>query len=157
MANTVTDSFASPTALTISLGGLASSTTGVGRQSTIVDNTTNKYQTVELSVHIKLGTSPTGNKSAQVYFIRDNNDGTPIRDDSAGASDAALTVLNAPLIGILVDKTSPSTGDLLEGNFIVNDPGPKWGIAIVHDTAVNLDATNGNHVISFIGKNPVIN
>ena len=156
MANEIKDKFASVTALTISLASLATSTSGVGRQSAIVDNTTNKYQDIELSVHIKQGTSPTANKSVQVYLIRDNNDSTPIRDDTAGASDAALTVLNAPLIGILANKSSPATGDILEGNFIISRPGPKWGIAIVHDTGVNLDSTGSNHVISFIGLNPEI-
>lgn len=156
MANVVLDKYASVVALTITLGSLATSTTGVGRQSTIVDNTTNRYQDILLSVSIKQGTSPTGNKSVQIYLIRDNNDGTAILDDNAGVSDAALTVLNAPLIGTLINKSSPSTGDVLAGNFLITRPGPKWGIAIVHDTGVNLDSTNGNHVVSYIGLNPEI-
>jgi hypothetical protein len=156
MANLVLDKFASPTALTITVASLASSIAGVGRQSGIVDNTTNRYQDILLNVNIKQGTSPTGNKSVQIYLIRDNNDGTPIRDDGAGASDAALTLLNAPLIGVLINKASPSTGDVLKGNFLISRPGPKWGIAIVHDTVATLDATGSNHVISFIGMNPEI-
>lgn len=156
MANEIKDKFSTPAALTITLASLASSTTGVGRQSTIVDNTTNRYQDILLAVSIKLGTSPTGSKSVQIYLIRDNNDTTPIRDDNAGASDAAFTVLNAPLIGVLMDKSSPSTGDVLAGNFLINKPGPKWGIAVVHDTGVALDATGSNHVISYTGVDPEV-
>ena len=156
MANEVKDKYAAVSALTITLASLASSTSGVGRQSTIVDNTTARYQDIELSVKITQGTSPTGNRSVSIYLIRDNNDSTPIRDDSAGASDAALTVLNAPLIGVLVNTGSPSTGEVLQGNFLITRPGPKWGIAVVHDTGVNLDSTGGNHVVSYIGLNPEI-
>lgn len=52
--------FDASTALTISLGGLASSTVGAGRQSDIVDNTVNRYQDVLLFVKLKQGTTPTG-------------------------------------------------------------------------------------------------
>ena len=156
MAYAVLDKFATPAALTITLASLASSVAGVGRQSGIVDNTTNRYQDILLSLSIKQGTSPTGNKSIQVYLIRDNNDGTPIRDDSAGVADAAITVLSASLVGILINKATPSTGDVLKANFLISRPGPKWGIAIVHDTVAALDATGGNHVVSYIGMNPEI-
>lgn len=156
MANEIKDLIGASTALTITLASLATSTAGVGRQSTIVDNTTARYQLITLYFKIKLGTSPTGNKSVQVYFIFDDNNATNHRTDGAGASDAGLTVLNAPLIGVMIDKASPATGDLLYGEFKVKNPGPKWGIAIVHDTGVNLDATEGNHWYRYVGSNPEV-
>jgi hypothetical protein len=151
MANAIKPLHASVSALTITLASLASSTSGVGRQSTIVDNSTNRYKRIQLSISTKLGTSPTGPRGVYIHLIRSNNDGTPILDDAAGASDAAHTVLNAPLVGVLMTKTSPATGDVLAGNFIIENPGPKWGVSINHDTGVNLDSTGGNHVVSFIG------
>lgn len=156
MANEIKDKFATSTALTITVAGLASSTTGVGRQSTIVDNTTNRYQDILLFVKIRQGTSPTGSRAVYIYLIRDDNDGTAYRSDGAGASDAALTVQNAQLIGVLRNKAAPSTGDDLYGEFLIQRPGPKWGVAIVHDTGVNLDADAGDHFVRFIGLNPEV-
>lgn len=156
MANEIKDKFASSAALTITLASLASSSSGAGRQSDIVDNTTNRYQAVLIYIKIKLGTSPTGSKGVYVYLIRDDNNGTNHRSDGAGASDAALTVQNAQLIGVMADKASPATGDVLYGEFLVERPGPKWGIAIVHDTGVNLDSTGGNHWARYVGLNPEV-
>lgn len=153
MANAILDKFATTTAFTITLASLASSTSGVGRQSTIVDNSTNRYSQVLVYIKIKQGTSPTGNKGAYVYLIR--SDGTH-RSDGAGATDAAWTALNAQLIGTLINKSSPATGDLMYGEFLVDHPGPEWGIGIVHDTVAALDATEGNHRYYWVGINPEV-
>ncbi len=154
MANEIRDLHDASTALTITLASLATSTVGVGRQSTIVDNTTNLYMDILVYVKIELGTSPVGDKSVQVYIILDDNHATNHRSDGAGASDAGLTILNATLIDVMRDLSSPSTGDILYGEFLVNRPGPKWGIAITHDTGVNLDSTGSNHWVRFVGINP---
>jgi hypothetical protein len=156
MANEVLDKFDASTAFTITLASLASSAAGVGRQATIVDNTTNRYTKIELSIKLKQGTNPTGSKKAMVYLIKVDNHATAHRSDGAGATDAAFTVLNAPLIGVMRNKAAPSTGDLLYGEFTIHNPGPKWGIAIVHDTGVNLDSTEANHWARWVGSNPEI-
>jgi hypothetical protein len=70
--------------------------------------------------------------------------------------DAGLTVLNARVIGRLVNKASPSTGDVLQGEFLIDKPGPSWGIAVVHDTGANLDATGGNHAVRWVSVDPEI-
>ncbi len=150
MATLKDSTYNAPAALTITLASLASSVAGVGRQSTIVDNTSTKYNLIELSVNTKMGTSPTANGLVLIYLIRDNNDGTAIIDDSAGVSDAGLTVVNAPLAGILRNPDG-TTGNVLKCNFILRDVGPKWGVAVVNSSGVALDATGGNHVISWAG------
>jgi hypothetical protein len=53
-------------------------------------------------------------------------------------------------------KASPATGDNIVGDFEIYDPGPTWGLLIVHDTGVALNSTEGNHVISYIGDNPEV-
>lgn len=151
MPSEIKDKFGSSTAFTITLASLAN---GSARQSTIVDNTTDRFSRVIVYTKIKQGTSPTGNKTVTAYLIRDDNNGTNHRTDAAGASDAAITILNAPLIGILNNKSSPSTGDVLYGEFIIDNPGPKWGIVIQNDTGVNLDSTGSNHWARFVGINP---
>lgn len=153
MANAIKEKYSSSAGFTISLAGLASSTAGVGRQSTLIDNSTTGYKRILIYLKLKLGTSPTGNRSAFVYAIR--GDGT-LRSDGAGASDAALTVLNAQPLGIMANKASPSTGDLLYGEFVLEDPGPEWGIAIVHNTGVNLDADEGDHDYNWVGVLPEV-
>jgi hypothetical protein len=156
MANLIKDKWSSPVALTISLGSLASSTTGAGRQSTIVDNTSNQHESVLVAVSIKLGTSPVANTLVYAYLIRDDNAGTPIRSDGAGASDAAWTAKNAQVIGTLATGPSPATGDVLSEVFLVRRPGPKWGVGIVNSSGVPLNSTGGNHAVEYSGGNPEV-
>ncbi|MBK7338516.1 MAG: hypothetical protein IPJ00_21240 [Saprospirales bacterium] len=132
---------------------MASSTAGVGRQSTLINNATTRYRRVIVYLNIKQGASPTGGRFLYVYGIR--GDGT-IRSDGAGASDAAFTRLNAVELGVLANKASPSTGDLLTGEFVFENPGPEWGIAIVHDIVASLDGTEGNHAYTWVGVNPEV-
>lgn len=151
MPSEIKDKFGSSTALTITVASLAN---GSARQSTIVDNTTDRFSRVIVYAKIKQGTSPTGNRTVTAYLLRDDNNGTNHRTDGAGSSDAAITVLNAQLIGIMNNKSSPSTGDVLYGEFTIDNPGPKWGIAIQNDTGVSLDSTGSNHWVRFVGINP---
>jgi hypothetical protein len=144
--NTVLDKIATEANFTITLASLASSTSGVGRQSTLLTNASPAHMGVIIHVKVKQGTSPTSNRAVYVYFIR--SDGT-LRDDSAGASDAGLTVKNLQPIMTLWNGASAATGDVLQGSVYVEHPGTEWGIAIVHDTAVNLDSTEGNHGYSY--------
>lgn len=154
--STITDAYGSLNTITITLASLADSSTGVGRQSTIVDNTTDKYQDVLVYISVKLGTSPTSNGIVYVYLIRDDGSGSPMRSDNAGASDAGLTVKNAELIGCLASGASPSTGDVLTDAFLIRRPGPKWGIAVVNNSGVSLNSTGGNHVAKYLGLIPTI-
>lgn len=150
--STVKDSaYNVPTAFTIALASLANSAAGVGRQSAEIDNTTTRFNRILVSASIKLGTTPTASGVAYLYLIRNNNATTPLRDDNAGAADAAITIKNAQLIGTISAGTAPATGDVLTENFIINDVGPKWAIALVNSTGVSLDATAANHTISYSG------
>lgn len=148
--------YSAVTALTITLASLATSTVGVGRQSTIFDNRTTRYKRILLFISIKQGTTPTGNKGVYIFLIRDNFDTTPIRDDGAGATDAAHTVVSLTPIKTIINKAAPSTGDVLSGTVMIEEPGPGFGVTINHDTVAAFDATGSNHVISFIGINDQI-
>ena len=150
---TIKDSYASPASITITLASLANSTVGVGRQGTLVDNTTNLYTSAIISVNIKMGTTPTANGLVFVYLIRSNNDGTAIIDDGAGTTDAALTIVSSIPLGSLRNPDA-TTGNVLKQNFDTRpfgSLGPKWTIAIVNSSGAALDSTAGNHVISYIG------
>lgn len=151
--STVKSSYATIAAFTLTLASLASSTSGVGRQSTLVDNTTNLYLAAQISLRLKMGTSPTANSLIYVYLIRSNND-TPIIDDEGGASDAGITIVNAVPLGTILCSAS-TTGAFYDGFFDTQalgiDLGPKWGIAVVNSTGVAFDATEGNHLKKWIG------
>lgn len=150
---TLKEALAAIASFTITLGSLAN---GSGRQGTLVDNTTNLAIGAYISVSIKLGTSPTANTTVSIYLIRSDNNTTAIEDDGAGASDAAWTQKNAVPIMILTTGGSPATGDVLKGVVYVPNLGPKFTVGVVNNSGVALDATNGNHVISYIGVTETI-
>lgn len=156
MPNELKDKFAGSSALTISLGSLADDG---GRQSTLVDNTTARYQ--DLLIYVKLTTNtttaPDGDSTCELYLLRGDADATTEHvTDGAGASDAALTVVNAPLVGVVRTKSTPAAGDILYGEFLVHRPGPKWGVAVVNRTGQSLSATGGDHWVRYVGLNPEV-
>jgi hypothetical protein len=153
MANEIKDKFGTSTALTITLASLGNS---AGRQSTLVDNTANRYQDLILFVNVKTANSPNANSIIEVYLIRSDNDGTEHRDDGAGTADAALTPLNAQLVGALRSSGAPGTGETLKGSFLVHRPGPEWGVAVYNRTGQTLDATGTNHWARYVGLNPEV-
>lgn len=137
--------------ITITLGSLPSSTTGVGQQGAIIDNSTTRYKRASLKGKITLGTSPTVG-AVYIYAIKGEKTGGVYRTDGAGATDAGFTVLNARLLDVYATKASPATGDVINIDCIFEDLGPEWTIAVVHTTGVNLNSTNGNHVIEYRGE-----
>ncbi len=142
------------TAMTITLASLATSTVGVGRQSTMISNTDNA-QMVRVFFKVTLGTSPTTNKSIQFYLLNgDDPSSSNIRTDAADASDAGITIYTAPLVFII--QTDSTTGRIYRGSFLIRNPGPEWGIAVVHDTAVNLHATGGSHELRYVIENQTV-
>lgn len=150
---TVSELLGTPTTLTITLASLANSAAGVGRQSTLVDNTTDLFIAIQLYLNIMTGTTPTANSLLYVYLIRQNNTGTPIADDGAGTTDAGITIVNAQLIGVILCPSATSNVPLkktIDVSFAGMVPA-KWGIAIVNASGVALNATGGNHVVSFTG------
>lgn len=151
MANEIKQKFGTPAALTMTIAALASSTAGVGRQSTTVDNSTTRYQKLVIMAKVTTGTSPTTAKSIKLYLIR--SDGT-YYTDGAGASDAALTVVNAQLIAAVATIATNDKPYYLEAT--IYDPPDEWGVAIVHDTGVNLNSTGGNHYVRYVGMNPEV-
>src|SRR5688572_1242992 len=151
--NDILQVFGTTTAFTVTVASLATSASGVGRQATLITNTSPGVPGAFIGVKIKLGTSPTANTAVFVYAIR--GDGT-IRDDGAGASDAAWTRKSAELIGVLFAGSAPATGDVLQGIFYLANPGKEFGVGISHNTGVNLDSTGGNHTVEYTLDNPQV-
>lgn len=166
---TLSTSYASitdTTALSITLASLATSSTLVaGRQSAVVDNTSNLFLDALLSGQIMTGTSPTGGRievwawgllkqasSAETY---------PVAGSSAlGASDAAATfdaeqkralrLVKSIVVNTTSDRAYPilpiSVASLFGGVL------PSfWGVWVTHSTGVNLNSTAGNHWLHHLG------
>lgn len=150
----ILDTYASLQTLTLSIASLATSTTGVGRQSTLVDNSSTNYTSA--LVYLKIftgGLAHTPNTLINVYLLRRDNNS--VGDDGIGATDAAATFVNAPILGnILVNASNVSTS--YYGVFDTSPLGPlgpQWGIGIVNQTGAALGGTESNHLKNWIGIN----
>ena len=128
---------------TITLAGLAS---GAARQSTIVANANARAAAL---IYLRLKSSagaPASGTIYELYLIRDDGV-TTLRTDNAGAADAAITIVNAQLIGTLVVTNTAAanfTGDF--DTAPLGPLGPKWGIAVKNSTDQALDAVEASHV-----------
>lgn len=151
---TIRDTFASLATLTMSLASLATSSVGVGRQSTLIDNTTARYTSAMVYLKVWTGVlAHTPNSLLNVYLLRGDNN--TIIDDNAGASDAALTVKNAPLLGNI--QVTASTASVSYNGVFDTSPlgplGPQWGIALVNVSGAALGGIESNHLKNYIGIN----
>lgn len=143
------------TAFTITLASLA---TGNARQSTMVSNKTSVNADGSgfpaAMVYLKIesgGSAPTAGTLYEVYLLRgDDPTSSNYRTDGAGASDAAITIENAQLLGTIV--VTATTNKNFYGEFDtapLGPLGPEWGIAIKNNTGQSLNATEGNHLKEF--------
>lgn len=144
--------------MTITLASLASSSTLLaGRESTEVDNSTNKYLDYLLSGQIMTGTTSTvGLIEVWVWgLIKD----TPTRPLNFTGSDAALTLGSAEvkaaglrLAASIANNTTSNIGYAfppisiasLFGGLMPN----RFGLFVTHSTVAVLNATGGNHFLS---------
>lgn len=156
----IKEEYAASAALTITLASLASSITWiVGRESTEVDNSTNKYLDYLLSGKITVGTTPNAATQIRVYAWGLMED-TPTRPINVAGSDAGLTPTGGqsvidPLFKLAavmstVDTTSDRTywfGPLSIAVLFGGQMPKRFGVWVTHNTNVVLNATGGNHAI----------
>lgn len=149
MANEIQTKLDAWTDFTITLASLASA---AGRQSTIVTNT-NKRPAALVLVRISPGTAPTAGTVYEIYLLR--GDGTN-RTDLAGASDAALSPVNAQLLGVLVNPGSTTDVEDVFDTAPLGPLGTEWGILVKNATNQALDGTEGNHIKKYATYLPEI-
>jgi hypothetical protein len=131
---------------TITLSSLAN---GSARQSTIVANTsttTGRRRAALIFMKIESGGSaPTNGAIYEIFMLRGDDSGN--RTDGAGASDAAITIQNAQLIGTLaVTATTNAFFQDMFDTAPLGQLGTEFGIAVRNSSAQALNATEGNHV-----------
>lgn len=160
---TVTPSYATPAAITISLASLASSSDWTaGRESDAVDNSTNKYVDALVSGKVRVGTTPTINTFINIYIYAQHDD-TPTYQDVFDGTDSAETVTSAGVLAgvvkllgsLFVSATTTDRDYFLAPTSVAQLFGgvlPKrWGLFVAHNTGVNLNSTGGNHEFKYTG------
>lgn len=161
---TATINYSSNTAITMDLANLGSSTTFVaGRESSQIDNTTNKYTDAIVSGTISVGTTPTANTQINVYvWGADTSLATTALDVLDGA-DSAETLTNTGVLSALrfgaTVSVSAATSDvaypILPFSVAARFGGvmPKfWGLFVAHNTVAALRNTAVNtNSLEFVG------
>jgi hypothetical protein len=166
---TLSASLGAKTALTITLASLASSSSFVaGRESNQVDNTSDLYLDALLEGFVTVGTSPTVGQIL-VYVWGSNDSLATTAKDVLDGTDSAETLTSVAIgYGFLklakslnVDATTSNVRFDFGVESVANILGvtvlPKyWGVFVTHNTVAVLNATGGNHAISYSGvKNTV--
>ena len=152
-ATTLTPAYSAVTTHTITLASLASdSNLLAGQQGTAIDNTSELADDSMVGGKVTTGTSPTATKQIEIWAFG-SYDGTSY-SAGAGASNAGFTPVTKTLMALLqvIPTTSTSNQLYVWGPFSVarafGGTMPKnWGIYVVHNTGVNLNATAGNHEV----------
>lgn len=141
MASDIKAKYGTSTALTITLNSLAHSTTA-GRQSTVVDNSSDLALDAHVTVIAAMAAGTPGVDKAIYVFAFGSEDGTNY-GDPAGASDAAITlrsptnlrligVISTPDAGALTYKSQPMSVAAAFGGILPR----KWGIVVQNMTNV---------------------
>jgi hypothetical protein len=153
-------SYAASVALTITLDGLASSSTFlVGQESTVVDNTTNLYVDGRLTARIRTGTTPTVDTEIRLYGYTALDDTPTYPDTITGTNgtrtltnayilDSGLISLGATAVSAASNITYPIRCLTVAEAFGVHPK--RLGVFAVHNTVAALHAT-GPHVVTYIG------
>lgn len=149
--------YGTSTAITCTLGGLASSAT-VGRGCVAVDNTANLFVDCMLTVRVKTSASALANDFSCYVYLYGSEDGTLYSGDGVTyGTDASVTVavpsnLKGPYViacpgtavqyTLVVGSVASAFGGILPR---------KWGFVLVNYTGQALDATEGNFQKSYTG------
>lgn len=143
-------------ALTITLASLAS---GSARESTVVDNTSNKFLDALVQLKIKAGGSGTAATGYVNVYAYGTVDGGTTYGEGATGADAGITLVsptNLRLIGRLnvvanavTYKGNPMSVAAAFGGVLPD----KWGIVVENQSGGTLDTTGSNHAAVYQGVN----
>lgn len=144
-------------ALTITLTSLADSSTA-GRESTVVDNSSNKFLDALVTCKIKTQNSGSiASPSAVFVYVYATVDGGSEYPDTVTGSDAAITLNNPTqlqLVGTVYAAAINTTykgGPWSIASLYGGRMPEKWGIVVVNDTGTALTSTGSDHVVEYQG------
>lgn len=149
--------YGSVSTITMTLASLASDTSLVaGRASTAVDNTTDDAIDALVGGFITTGTTPTASRQIEIWLYG-SYDGTEYSGGATGV-DANLTPQGSAkstlrLVTIILTNATSNQkytwGPFSVANAFGGVMPPAWGVYIVHNTGVALNATAGNHEVQY--------
>lgn len=160
--STSTVNYAASAAIACGVASLATSSTFVaGRESDVVDNTTNKYLDALLSGKVTVGTTPTVNTQILVYVfgLVDDTEYPDVMDGTDSAETLTSVGVGQGFLKLAatlaVDSTTsdrtypfgPISVAALFGGILPK----KWGCFVTHNSGVNLNATASNHELNYVG------
>lgn len=145
----VKNAYAAKATITITLTSLAN---GSGRESTVIDNTTNKYLDALLRVKTLAQAGCTTLIDIYVYAAL----GDTTYTDAATGTDAAFTSANrrnSPYLGsVQMNTTTSVTGGVFSVASAFKGTLPdKWGLLVLNTCGGTLSATAGDHVLEYEG------
>lgn len=153
---TATVNYSSNTAITMDLANLATSSTFLaGRESSQIDNTSNKFVDALVSGTVSVGTTPTANTVIGIYVYGAETSLATTPLDVLDGTDSAETLTNAGILAALKLGASVAVpANTSDVQYIVlpfsvaslfGGVMPKfWGLFVSHNTAVNLRNTAVN-------------
>lgn len=141
--------YGAKTAITVTLTSLANA---AARESTVVDNTVNKY--LDARVRVKTNGLAGGGSSLDVYVYSALSDTS--YSDGATGTDAAFTAANRLnskyLDSVVLNGATAVVAELRSIAACFGGIMPsKWGLIFVNRTGQALSATAGDHVIEYQG------
>lgn len=158
---TVTTNYAAAASLTLTVTSLAD---GGYRESTAVDNSTNKYVDALVGGKIQIG-APSADGTIAIYAYG-SYDGTEYTAGVTG-TDGTITwgttgstgldgYLNLPLLGVVSVDATDDNDDCRWGPFSVAQAfggvlPTKWGVIVKNSTGASLHATGTNNECQFMG------
>lgn len=130
--------------LTITMAGVVAN---AGRESTAVDNSSNKWVDAQLVVKIRTGPSGTSSTGMVAIFAYGSVDGGSTYSGNATGTDGNLTPMNMVQIGsiaVAANATDYKSAVLSVAAAFGGSLPERWGIAILNLTGATLDATGSN-------------
>lgn len=152
--------YGTTTALTLTVASLATDTSLLaGRESDLVDNSSNNYLDFLVAGKISVGTTPTSNTAIEVWAWG-AHDASAYPDTITGADSNRSLTARTIVVGTMrpvqilsVDSATSNRGYYFGPVSLASLFGGvaplKWGIWLVHNTAVALNSTGGNHYIKY--------
>jgi hypothetical protein len=141
MANEIRTKLDAAAAATITLASLASNS---ARQSTKITNT-NARPGALIYFQVRTGATPVDGGTVELYLLK--GDGT-IAEDNYGASDAAITLDQAKLLGVIrVSATGNAFYRAAFDTGILGPLGSEFVLAVQNLSGFALHATAGDHAL----------
>jgi hypothetical protein len=151
--------YVASSAVTITLGGLATSSTWLaGRESTAIDNSSVKYLDYHLAGKIQVGTTPTVNTEIRVYVVgmRDDTNWPDVFDGTDSAETVTAAGVGSGFLKLaavmLVDATTSNRdyffGPVSVASLFGGVCPRKFVVFVAHNCVAALNATDGNHVLN---------